>query len=112
MPTLPQPKRLEAMIETAMLDRAPAMHQELKRAGTLTQVLRQRAEEARETFETMMDAALTENSKLRPTLNLMEGAADLTQRRDSAAEIAIAQATEFGESQPTEEPTTPLPAAA
>lgn len=106
MPTLPQPKRLEAMIEQAMMDRAPQMHREMQEAGTLAQEISQRAEAARETFETMMDAALTENNKLRPTLNLMEGAADLTQRRDSAAEIAIAQATEFAESQPTEEPIT------
>ena len=111
MPGLPQPKQLETMIETAMLDRAPQMHRQLKMAGELPKVLTQRAQMARDSYETAMSLALTENSKASRNLTFLEGTAELYQARSAAAETAIAQAVEFDPSPPATEPTTPQPAA-
>ena len=106
MPGLPQQRELEALIEQAMRDRAPAMHRSLTADGTLSAVLKDRAEMARESYEEAMNAALTLATKASRTLTGPERVNELTQARSQAASTAINQAVEFEASPPeSEEPT-------
>ena len=110
MPGLPKRKQLEAMIETAMLDRAPGMHAELKsQQGALQASLSARAEAAETTYQELVSQALTEASRESAGLSMPETVAAMNEARSRAAATAIDQAVEFAESQQTEAQTTALP---
>ena len=103
MPTMPSAARLKQMIEEALKARDPKGHLQAKASGTLDEILSSRAEAAMQTFEQMMADA-------DPRIDSLATLGDQLREQESAsraaAEAAIAQATEFAETNqpdPTEE---------
>ena len=93
-----------------MKSAAPTMHRELKTSQELPNVLRSRANQAQETYELLYSEAM--DRVLRSDLPPMERTSELMQARTVAANVAINQAVEFGESEPTEGSTSSQAAAA
>jgi hypothetical protein len=91
----PMDKPLRAMIEQAMQDQAPAMHARLKQSGLLAIEIADRAQMARESY---LEAVYTESKEdvlTRQRLPHLEQIGEMQRKERTAAEIALAQATEF-----------------
>lgn len=95
MPSLLQPKQLEAKILRAMKDAAPAMYRELKMRGELEQVIEDRASTARDSYETAMSLAISHATSASRNLTGEQSTAETFHARSAAAELAIAQPIEF-----------------
>ena len=91
----PNKHDLQDMIAQAMEAKAPALYRRLRTDGTLAQVVAEREDAARQSFHdanSLMPAA--EQTRIQ-NLPYLEGVQALHQRSKAAAEVAIAQATEF-----------------
>lgn len=95
MPPLPPPKELKRLIEQAMKDRSPRMHQELKASGELAKVLEDRAEQAEASYEIALSEVSSRALVVSRNLTHQETINELTQGRNEAARQAIEQAIEF-----------------
>ena len=93
MPGLPHRAKLESLIAQAMKDNAPTMYRDLLAQQKLRAVLRERAEQAEQSFDQAMSQERTK--ALSGPMGYQESVSSLTQGRDRAARIAIAQAVEF-----------------
>jgi hypothetical protein len=84
---------LAEMIKDAMKENAPKIYAELTEEGTLDEVAKMRAEAAMETYYELADIARTKAAT--SNKETMERVREHTMANRQAAEIAIAQATEF-----------------
>ena len=110
MPGLPPRTELLELIETAMKEFAPTMHRELKREqGALQAALLSRAELAETTYSDLISQARTETSRESNGLSPQQMISEMAQAKSRAAEVALAQAVEFGATEPGSDETTQLP---
>ena len=93
MPGLPHKAELESMIAEAMKVSAPTMYRHLLAQQKLRVVLKDRAEQAEQSYEQAMSQE--RYKALSSPMGFQESVSSLTQGRSRAARIAIAQAVEF-----------------
>lgn len=94
---------LTQTIEKAMLDRAPAMHQQLKAAGKLTPYLRETAGEInRQVVTSVQEARLAQGWDKLPPLELT---GQLNSAQNEAMHVALDAALQF----PPDETSSPSP---
>ena len=95
MAGLPPTGELKALIEQAMLERAPEMHASLTRAGELNRVLMNRVAQAQESYELARSQVSSNALKASRNLSHEEAASEIMQGLNSAAREALDQAIEF-----------------
>jgi ElaB/YqjD/DUF883 family membrane-anchored ribosome-binding protein len=95
MAGLPPTKELKGLIEQAMLEKAPGMHSELTKAGTLDKVLSERAKQAEDSYETGRSQVKSHALSSSRNLPYQETVSELTQGYNQAAREALDQAVEF-----------------
>ena len=98
MPIPDSEQARKELVRKALEARAPAYYRKLKMAGQLDAVLAERADLMEQTYETIAEQAMSVDE----SLPYLERVGSLNNALSRAAEVAIAQATEF----PSEEPTT------
>lgn len=88
-------KDRKRMVEQAVLAKAPKLHARLKASGELEAVLEERAALMYEVRDTLSDTAAERAATSGDDLPWMERISRHQQEDNAAAEVAIAQATEF-----------------
>jgi hypothetical protein len=91
----PLHKPLMKIIDQAMQDQAPAMHARLKKSGLLQADLQERATVATESYLEAVGQEPWEDLMARQKLPHLEQIGEMQRKERTAAEIALAQATEF-----------------